>query len=133
VIEPIHPADISEVWQDAWPKINRALVRTDKQHLYPLGWIKGQLKDGYKQLWCSRDFRVVLVTGVEEYPSGVRELIVFIGAGKMADHLDDVVKILGGFAQSQGCEFFSAAGRKGWARKFPQARVDYRYTMRITP
>lgn len=108
---------LREQFEHTWPLLEKAVERFggafEKHHIW------AEIEAERAQLFATPN--AALVSRVEMYPTGMKELRLWLGGGDM----DDLLKmqpIVVQFARSVGCKRMLIEGRPGWARVFKDAK-----------
>lgn len=96
-----------------WPWLEKSMLffaRThEKEHVWKI------VIEGGAQLWTSAN--AAMLTTIEVYPTGLRELRGWLAGGEMAE-IQKIEPIAAEWAKTQKCQIATVAGRKGWMRAF---------------
>ena len=111
--------------------IKKALERAGTDIYYSPEWIMDEIEAKRMQLWRFGD--VLVVTQLENYPTGLRELNIFIVSGENLPS-EEINDVLSAYGKSHGCSTISGGGRKGWLKKadrFGDCKINYRIHRRL--
>jgi len=135
MILPVSQDDLPKAWAKVEPMIQKGLDRVDLQDRYTTHYLLRAISNQEKMLWVATDgtsIQAALVTGVVEYPTGLREMEIFIAGGEDLDKwLKQAIETLSSFAKKHGCIALSGAGRKGWIRAVTGLVPQYRFRLEI--
>lgn len=111
----VAPDEIDALWPSIEPLIKRGLRAAQDT------WASEDLIDfirrGDKQLWLSVPHAdCALVTQIDQWPRG-KVLHIFMVAGKLPAHWDEILLAIEGWAKDRGCRKVEIRGRLGWMRK----------------
>lgn len=114
---------------DAWREaVAKALRATDSDLYYTPESILDDCKNQRKQLWVFGES--IVITEILVYPTGWRELNVFLYSGREEDYPEALNSILL-YARAQGCDTFAGSGRAGWTRLAKKHLGEVTETRRI--
>jgi hypothetical protein len=111
--------------------IKKALERAGTDIYYSPEWIMDEIKAKRMQLWRFGD--ALAVTQLENYPTGLRELNIFIVSGENLP-FEEMIDVLAAYGKSHGCSTLSGGGRKGWVKKTDRLgdwKTNYRVHRRL--
>jgi len=135
VILQVPIADLSKAWSLVEPLIHKGLERVDLQDRYTTDSIQKNIRSLDKQLWVATDgqeIHAALVTSIVEYPTGLRELEVFIAGGKDLDKwMIQAIKTFSAYGKAHQCTSLSGGGRKGWIKAISGLVPQYRFRLEI--
>lgn len=128
-------ADLSKAWPLVEPLIHKGLKRVNLQDRYTTDYILKSIRNIDKQLWVAtdgQDIHAALVTSIVEYPTGLRELEIFIAGGKDLDKwMVQAIKTFSAFGKANKCIALSGGGRKGWIKAISGLVPQYRFRLEI--
>lgn len=119
----------------AIPLIQIGLEATESEKYFSAEWVIEECKKKNKQLWIGEGW--VVVTQINKYPTGLKEIEIFLVAGHgMNDWYPEMVKAMMDFGKANGCSVIAGCGRLGWIRMaekhFPKRLVKtYRVAQEI--
>lgn len=87
--------------------------------------IKQLIKDNKALLWADKNLKMVLVSSVEEYPTGRKTLLLRVCGGEDLSICKQAFPMLKDYARDMGCDSLEVGGRKGWLKVLPEFKEDY--------
>jgi hypothetical protein len=115
-----------------WPDILRELRETNMYEFWTPEQIFERLANGAMQCWALSDseIRLILLTDVIVYASGVRVLRFVGGVGKrLKEFLPLIVEVFGRITRQLKCDHVEVAGRKGWERLLKPYGFKHSFTV----
>ena len=106
------------------PMLEAALSR---QPLHSFADVEAAIAEGRAQLFPGE--RSVIVTGIEDYPSGERVIDTWLAGGDRQEIADVMRPKVEAWAESQGCTLVMVNGRKGWERVLAPHGYDHLATV----
>lgn len=108
---------VPDVRDRALPLVERGLKATGADVYWPAEWVLDECEARNKQLWVGGDFEWLAITQISVYPTGLKELDVFVVAGDGIEEWYPVmVETLKEFGKAVGCRLIAGNGRKGWLK-----------------
>lgn len=103
--------DLEAHFDRLWPMLAEAVARYGPTHERHHVW--DRIASGHAQLWPAPSAAVV--TEIDTYPTGFRELNFWLAAGDMKQILV-MQPHIERWAKDQGCDRIAIRGRRGWLR-----------------
>lgn len=115
--------DALKLWPLVEPLIKRA---TDLDHGRSTpDTIKELISQDKALLWADKNLKMVLVSSVEEYPTGKKTLLLRVCGGEDLSICKQAFPMLKDYARDMGCDSVEVRGRKGWLKVLPEFKEDY--------
>lgn len=112
---PAHAID--DVAHRATPLIQRGLEATRCDRYWSPEWVLEQCKARDKQMWIGGDFQWLVISQINAYPTGMREIEMFLVSGSDAQRwMPETMDTMLAFGNANGCETIAGHGRKGWLK-----------------
>jgi len=112
--------------------IQRGLEATNADIYYTVDSILNDIAEDQKQLWVFDE--TIVVTNIILYPTGLKELNLFLVAGENMN-FEHIMEVLLGYAKHCHCQSIAGAGRKGWIRHaqrvLGEVNMTYRYNRSV--
>lgn len=110
-----------------WRKqLENALERVGAAKEYHFDWILGEVEARRMQVW--QDENSLVITRVIGYPKRkILEIFVTVSTDLDISKMD----VLKRYAAYMECTAIKFYGRKGWARRFPEAETSMMYTIEV--
>lgn len=120
-VDALSPEQAREAWPDLEPMIAKALRRTEIDKLFSPFDILFDIAQNKRHLWICHEGKTIhaaIVTQINVYPRGIKDLNVFlIGGSKMDLWFATAEQKLEAWARKAGCKLMSGGGRTGWVRR----------------
>ena len=100
-----------------WPWLKKAVARYGPTHRKWHVWQR--IERGSAQLWTTE--KCAVVTGIEVWPTGYRELQEWLAGGDLSDVLS-LRPVVEALAHDKRCNRIMLTGRNGWGRAMPDFR-----------
>jgi len=110
------------IWPRVEPLLKRATDRSASRNTPET--IRKMIAAGDAILWTYKDLSLVYVTTIEQYPTGKKSCLIFLGAGKGLDKCREMEKVICDYARAIDCDMVEILGREGWLRVFGDYTKD---------
>lgn len=116
-VVPIHASLVNEVWDEAAPLINKALLRASGR--FELEDVKEALLEQQMSLVLAFDGGQIIgaiVAEVIDYPRCRAMRVIFCGGERYMEYRDELIDVLDAGARNAGCSLIEIEGRPGWEK-----------------
>ncbi len=101
-----------------------AAIQFDSHLQLTIEELRKLIGDGKMQLWAADTSAIV--TEIIDYGNGRQRVLHFALAGGNSPELEEMVPVVLGWGQHQGCTRATFLGRRGWERSF--LKKDWTFT-----
>jgi hypothetical protein len=128
---------IEGIWNQLEPLLEKPLKRMEIEARIKPEHVKAHLLARQWQCWVAASepdkIESCLITYIDVYPSGLKELVVFlVGGGNMTGWAKPAGEMLLNFAKEQSCSYIRGMGREGWIRAFGRVFPDHEIKRELT-
>ena len=117
---------VMAVWDRVEPMLRR-IVQPDTGH--SIDSVLTGLQMAKMQLWVIGDFQGVVVTSIENRPSGQCIMAInYIVGHHMDEWLDEWIELQESYAKAHNCVAIEFAGRRGWKKaleRWPEYKTSH--------
>lgn len=124
---PLHRDLLAPLWPLVAPFARQMAERFPDD--WPLPEIRRRAEEGLLLLWLVWEEAegapcAVVATEIHDKPSGRRQLLVALAAGRAHERWVRLIAELERHGRRHGCHYAEVSGRAGWARHLPDYRPE---------